>query len=211
MIITYQGVEAIKIQHGDTLVAFNPPSKESKFSGTSFGADVVLISANHPDLNGADQASRKEKEAFVISGPGEYEVNNLFIRGFSSKTNYGEKMRINTIYTITIDGIHVAYLGALDEAELSAEAKEELGQADILFVPIGGEGVLNASDAYKTAVKREPCIIIPIHYGEVGEKNALENFLKEGGQEDTVAVEKLTVKKKDIESKEGEIVVLKTK
>jgi L-ascorbate metabolism protein UlaG (beta-lactamase superfamily) len=210
MVITSQGVEAIKIQHGDLTVAFNPPSKDSKFSGTSFGADVVLITANHPDLNGADQASRKEKEAFVIKGPGEYEVDGLFIRGFVSKTNYGGKMLINTIYTITIDGIHIAYLGALDEAELSAEAKEELGQADILFVPIGGDGVLNASDAYKAAVKREPGFIIPIHYGQVGEKDALKNFLKEGGQEDTKTVEKLTVKKKDVDKAEGDIVVLKS-
>ncbi len=209
MIITFQGLEAVKIQHGDTVVAFNPPSKKSKHSGTSFGADVVLISANHPDLNGAEQASRKEKEAFVISGPGEYEVNGLFIRGFVSRTNYDKVARINTIYTITIDGIHIAFLGALDEVELSNEAKEELGQADILFVPIGGDGVLDASDAYKVAVKREPCIIIPIHYGKVGEKDALKNFLKEGGQEDTKPVDKLTVKKKDLENKQGEIVVLK--
>lgn len=211
MVITYQGVEAIKIQHGDLTVAFNPPSKDSKFSGTSFGADVVLITANHPDLNGAAQASRKEKEAFVIDGPGEYEVDGLFIRGFVSKTNYGGKMRINTIYTITIDGIHVAYLGALDEADLSSEAKEELGQADILFVPIGGDGVLNPADAYKASVKREPGIIVPIHYGEVGEKDALKQFLSEGGQEDAKPVEKITVKKKDVDSKQGEIVVLKSK
>lgn len=209
MIITFQGVEAVKIQHGDTVVAFNPASKNSKFSGTSFGADIVLISANHPDLNGSEQASRKDKEAFVISGPGEYEVNGLFVRGFVSRTNYGGQDRINTIYTITIDGIHVAFLGALDDADLSPAAKEELGQADILFVPIGGDGVLNATEAYKTAVKREPCIIIPIHYGLVGEKDALKNFLQEGGQESVEAVEKLTVKKKDLDSKKGEIVVLK--
>jgi len=182
MVITYQGIESIKIQHGDLTVAFNPPSKSSKFTGTSFGADVVLVSANHPDLSGADQASRKEKEAFVIRGPGEYEVDGLFIRGFSSKTNYGGDMLNNTIYTMTIDGLHIAYLGALDESELSAEAKQELGESDILFVPIGGEGVLDAESAYKTAVKREPKVIIPIHYGKVGEKDALEKFLDEGGQ-----------------------------
>jgi L-ascorbate metabolism protein UlaG (beta-lactamase superfamily) len=209
MVITYQGVEAIKIQHGDLTVAFNPPSKESKYSATSFGADVVLITANHPDLNGADQASRKEKEAFVIKGPGEYEVDGLFIRGFASKTNYGGKMLNNTIYTMTIDGLHIAYLGAFDEADLSAEAKEELGESDILFVPIGGDGVLNASDAYKAAVKREPKIIIPIHFNKVGEKDALKKFLDEGGQDNLKPVDKLTIKKKEIENKKGEIVVLK--
>jgi L-ascorbate metabolism protein UlaG (beta-lactamase superfamily) len=210
MVITSQGVEAIKIQHGDLTVAFNPPSKDSKFSGTSFGADVVLITANHPDLNGSDQASRKDKEAFVIKGPGEYEVDGLFIRGFTSKTNYGGKMLNNTIYTMTIDGLHIAYFGAFDEAELSPEAKEELGESDILFVPIGGDGVMNAANAYKAAVKREPKIIIPIHYGKVGEKDALERFLDEGAQDDTKPVEKFTVKKKEIEGKKGEIVVLKS-
>lgn len=208
MIITYTGIEGVKIQHGDTTVAFNPPSKQSEFSGTSFGADVVLITANHPDLNGAEMASRKDKEAFVIKGPGEYESAGLFVRGYSSKTNYGEKERINTIYTVTIDGINVAYLGALDQTELEPEAKEALGESDILFVPIGGEGVLNAADAYQMAVKREPAIIIPIHYGAVGEKDALKDFLKEGGQTGLKPVDKLTIKKKDLEGKKGEIVVL---
>lgn len=210
MIITYQGVEAIKIQHGDTTVAFNPPSKKSKFSGTSFGADLVLISANHEDLNGAEMASRKDKEPFVIKGPGEYEVDGLFVRGFASKTNYGGRERINTIYTIAIDGINIAYLGALSEVELSNEAKEELGVSDVLFIAIGDDGVLSPEEAYKVAVKREPGIIIPIHYGQVGEKDALKRFLKEGGQEDVKAVDKLTLKKKDLVGKEGEIIVLKS-
>ncbi len=210
MIITYHGVEFVKIQHGDTIIAFNPPSKKSKFSGTSFGANVVLISANHPDLNGAETASRNDKEAFVIKGPGEYEVNDLFIRGFRTSTTYGGKEIINTIYTLTVDGINVAYLGALDQSEIEPEIKEELGQADILFVPIGGEGVLDASEAYKMAVKREPSIIIPIHYGEVGDKNALKEFLKEGGQESIKPVDKLTLKKKDLEGKEGEIIVIES-
>jgi L-ascorbate metabolism protein UlaG (beta-lactamase superfamily) len=108
-----------------------------------------------------------------------------------------------------IDGVNVAFLGALSESELSPEIKEELGEADILFVPIGGDGVLDAAEAYKVAVKREPKIIIPIHYGEVGEKDALKTFLKEGGQEDVKPIDKLTIKKKEVESKEGEIIVLK--
>ncbi len=208
MIITYQGIESIKIQHGDKTLAFNPVSKKSKFSSTSFGSDVVLISANHPDFNGADTASRNDKAPFIIKGPGEYEVGGVFVRGFETKTNYDGKERVNTIYTLTVDGINVAYLGALDENDFSPEIKEELGEADVLIVPIGGDGVLDASEAYKVAVKREPKVIIPIHYGEVGDKNALKNFLSEGGQEGTKPVDKLTIKRKDIEAMQGEIIVL---
>ena len=209
MVITFHGLESIKITKGDHTIAFNPPSKKSKHSNASFGADITLVSVNHPDFNGVDTTSRGDKESFVVKGPGEYEVKEFFIRGFATKTNYDNKERINTVYSLEIDGINVAYLGALDDKELSSDIKEELGQADILFVPIGGDGVLNASNAFKTAVKREPAIIIPIHYGDIADKNALKDFLKEGGQEDIKPVEKLTIKKKDLEGKKGEIVVLK--
>jgi L-ascorbate metabolism protein UlaG (beta-lactamase superfamily) len=208
MVITYDGVQSVKITQGDTTIAFNPPSKKSKFAVPSFGADIVLITTNHDDLNGEDVASRGDK-AFVVKGPGEYEVQDYFIRGFATKTEYGGKEKINTVYSLGIDGVNVAFLGALSESELSPEIKEELGEADILFVPIGGDGVLDAAEAYKVAVKREPKIIIPIHYGEVGEKDALKTFLKEGGQEDVKPIDKLTIKKKEVESKEGEIIVLK--
>jgi len=209
MVITYDGIQAVKITQGDITIAFNPPSKDSKVKGSTFGADIALITSNHPDFNGSESTSRGDKESFAITGPGEYEVKDFFIRGFASKSAYDGKERINTIYSLGIDGINIAFLGALSETELSPETKEDLGEADILFVPIGGDGVLNASEAYKLAVKREPKIIIPIHYGEVGEKDALTKFLKEGGQEKSKALDKLTVKKKDLEGKIGEIVVLK--
>ena len=51
---------------------------------------------------------------------------------------------------------------------------------DILFVPIGGDGVLDPAQAYKLAVSLEPKLIIQMHYGDVGDKNALKTFLKEG-------------------------------
>ena len=74
MIITYQGVEFFKVQFGDTILAFNPISKESKFKPTRFFADVALISANHSDFNGAENLSYNGKDPLVISGPGEYET-----------------------------------------------------------------------------------------------------------------------------------------
>jgi hypothetical protein len=41
----------------------------------------------------------------------------------------------------------------------------------------------------------------------MGEKDALKKFLKEEGA-DVKPIEKLTIKKKDLEGKEGEVVVL---
>jgi L-ascorbate metabolism protein UlaG (beta-lactamase superfamily) len=209
MVITYEGVQFVKITHGDKTIAFNPISKKSKLKTTNFGADIALITAKHPDFNGPETVTRKDKEPFIINGPGEYEVGSFFIEGFLSKTTYGGEELTNTIYTIKIDNMNVVFMGAISDKDLSNKVKESLVDVDILFVPIGGDGVLPADEAYKLAVKREPKMIIPIHFGSVGEKDSLKNFLKEGSAEDVKPVDKLTVKARDLAGKEGEIVVIK--
>jgi len=220
MIITYQGVEFFKVQFGDTILAFNPISKESKFKNTRFFADVALVSANHADFNGVENLSYNGKDPLVISGPGEYETKGVFIKGFQSKTLYGGKParpndighsggeKINTVYTVVLEGMTLCFLGALADEKLSPEFMEAIEDIDILFLPVGGEGVLDAAKANKIAVSLEPRLIIPMHYGDVGTDGALKKFLKEAGEEGVKAVDKLTLKKKDLEGKEGEVMVL---
>jgi hypothetical protein len=53
-----------------------------------------------------------------------------------------------------------------------------------------------------------PRIIIPTHFEGVGEDNCLKKFLKEIGNESVKPTDKLTIKKKDIENMEGEVVIL---
>lgn len=207
MIISYQGIESFKVQFGEFVIALNPISKESEHKGARFGADIVLITLNDPDMNGSEVVSGKG-EPLIATGPGEYEVKGVFIKGFPTRSDYKKDGRLNTIYTISLEGMNICFLGAMNEAELSSELQQQIDGVDILFLPIGGEGVLDAHSAYKIAVKLEPKIIIPMHYGDVGEKGALDTFLKESGREKAKPEEKLTVKKKDLEGKEGEVVVL---
>lgn len=216
MIITYQGAQFFRVQFGDITLALDPVSKDSKLKVTRFGADVALVSTTHPDFNGTDQVAHGDKEPFVISGPGEYEVKDVFIKGLPSVSHYGsastgaaEKELINTIYTITLENMNLCFLGALDTTELKAETIEALDEIDVLFVPIGGQGVLEPAKAYKLAVSLEPKLIIPMHYGDIGMKDALKTFLKEAGSAPD-ALPKLTLKKKDIEGKKGDIVVLES-
>lgn len=213
MIISYQGAQSFKVQFGDTVLAFDPISKESKLKAGSFGADIALVSLNHPDMNGASQASRGEKEAFVVNGPGEYEIKGVFIKGLPSVSYYGGEKKINTIYTVNLENMNLCFLGALSEINIPNETKEAIDGVDILFVPVdsasdegGGKskGTLSAGEAYKFAVSLEPSIIIPMNYNEA----SLKAFVKEGGAEGLKPIDKLTIKKKDLEGKESEIVVL---
>ncbi len=208
MIITYHGVDFFKVSFGNTTLAVNPVSKDSKIKAARFGSDITLVSLSSPEHNGADVTSRGDKESFLINGPGEYEVQGVFIKGFLSRSNYGGSEKINTIYTVSLEGMNLGFLGALSEKDLSAEAKEALDGIDILFVPIGGDGVLDPATAHKLSVQFEPKLIIPSHFGEVGQANALKVFLKEAGEEGLKSVDKLTIKRKDLEGMEGDVAVL---
>jgi len=84
-----------------------------------------------------------------------------------------------------------------------------LDDIDVLFVSTGGNGVLSAVDANKLAVALEPRLVIPMHYAGLADTAALKQFLKEAGEEKITPQEKLTLKKKDLEGKEGEVIVLK--
>jgi L-ascorbate metabolism protein UlaG (beta-lactamase superfamily) len=185
MIISYQGLDTFKISQGDLAIAINPKAKTS--------ADITLFST--------EKMETAEKSGFVIDGPGEYEIKDIFVKGFLSEA----ADRLNTIYLITFDGMKLCFLGSLANAELKSATLEALEDIDILFVPAGGAKTLEPAKAYKLAVSLEPSVIIPMNY----EKGTLSQFLKEAGSEKVSPLDKLVVKKKDLEGKESEVIVLK--
>ncbi len=204
MILTYHTGACVRASAGDTTVVFAPVSKSSKnFKPTNFGADVAFIPLNHPDMNGAEEASRGDKKPFVVFGPGEYEVKEITASGYPTIQKDKEDDLINTVYSLKFDGLNVLYLGCLATQELPKEVME-MDAPDILIIPVGGGQVLSPADAQKLAVKLEAKIVIPI----MTDEKSLKQFLKEAGAEGTKAEEKLTVKPRDVAGKQNEVVVL---
>lgn len=204
MILTYHEGACIKATAGDTTLVLGPVSKQSKsFKPVNFGADVAFVSVNHPDMNGAAEAGRGEKQPFLITGPGEYEVKDITAAGFASGSRWGAQARTNTIYSIHFDGMSILYLGAQEATELPKEVLE-MDAPDVLIIPVGGDGILGPSEAQKMAVKLEAKIVIPILY----EKESLKQLLKESGSEEVRPTDKLTIKPRDLVGKENEVVVL---
>jgi len=210
MVITYYGVSCFKVQSGDTVLAFDPPSKKSGFKAPRFQADAVFISHNHDKHNGFENITGKEKdsEPFLINMPGEYEIKGIVACGVGTFHDVGEgkKLGLNTAYILSLEGISICHLGDFGEKELRPATRESLGEVDILFIPVGGGNVLETGNAAKVINQIEPKIIIPMHYDS---DKKLDEFLKEMGKDKIKPVEKLTIKKKDIADKKGEAVVLK--
>jgi len=205
MIITYYGKQFMRVQFGDTVLAFNPISKDSKESASRFGADIALVSLDHPDYAGVESVTYNGKEPFTITGPGEYEVDGVYIKGYAVPTTCDGRERLNTVYIVVLEQMTLVYLGALHSGELSQELKEALDEVDVLFVPVGGGEVLPPDEAQKLANKLGARIVIPMD----GDEKNMKQFLKEAGAEGVKPIDKATLKKKDIDGKEGEVIVLK--
>lgn len=204
MVITHHGAQCFKVSFGDLTLVFDPIAKNASLPAVRFGADIALVSSGSANFNGVEEVTYGEKVPFAITGPGEYERGGVAIQGFLSK---GPGDTINTIYAVSLEDMTLVHLGALAEKELSKEAREGMGEIDILFVPVGGEGVLSASAAHALAVSLEPKIIIPMHWSGIGAAKSLDAFLKEEGKAPE-KVEKLTIKKKEVAAKDGAIIVI---
>lgn len=206
MVITYHGGQSFKVTFGSTTLAFNPVSKKSKLSPTKFGADAAFVSLWHPDFNGVEQVTHGSKAPFVVDGPGEYEIGQVTARGYGVKTVYDKAETYNTIYQVTLEDINMVFLGALSDPEIDPKILSEIGDVDILFLPIGGGDVLEVPQASKLAVKLEAKLVIPMQYDDT----ALKTFLKEESKDNLKPVDKVTLKRKDVSSMSGEVVVLKS-
>ena len=207
MVIQKVGGYGFKISAGPVTVAVNPPSQRSKKHKVSkFGSDVVLISIPDADWNGADTATHGEKEPFVISGPGAYEVGDVRVTGFSSRADYGDVLSDvgNTVYIIEMDGMKVLVLGALSSHKLPAEVRAELDDIGIVLVPVG-EGTLDPKAAHELVTGIEPNAVIPYAIG--GDKD-ITAFLKAAGETGVKPTDKFTVRRKELDAMDGDVVLL---
>jgi len=212
MDIYWYGQACFKIKGKNATVLIDPFDPDmlglKAPKGSDFEGDVVLMTHGHPDHNFTKIVSGSPVE---VAGPGEYEVKGVSINGvqvFHDKSEGSERGK-NTIYSIQIDGLTIVHVGDLGHT-LSEDQIQEVGDADILLVPVGGVFTIDGKDASEVVSQLEPKIIIPMHYKLPGLKIELaevENFLKEMGVEGVVPQPKLTITKDKL-PEEPQVVVL---
>lgn len=125
-------------------------------------AEIVTVSHDHPDHNQASLVSGVEK---VIFGPGEYEIGGVSIIGIDTFHDdvKGKERGKNTIYIIEMEDLRLLHLGDLGH-KLSEKQLDEIGEIDVLMIPVGGEYTIGPKIATEVTQGIEPKIIIPMHY-----------------------------------------------
>lgn len=210
MDIFYLGQASFRIKGKQASLVIDPFDNQIGIKFPKVEADIVAVTHDHFDHNAISAVGG---EPYVVSGPGEYEVKGVEIVGVSSfhDDKKGEERGRNTIYNFKIDRINVAHLGDLGQESLSNDQLEEIGNVDILLIPVGGFYTIDASAASKIASQLEPKIIIPMHYADsdsnIKELEGVEKFLKEMGKENIEPAPKLTITPDKL-PEEAQVVVL---
>jgi L-ascorbate metabolism protein UlaG (beta-lactamase superfamily) len=131
---------------------------------------------------------------FELPGPGEYEKSGIFTEGIADNGN-------NTIYLVRAEELNLCHLGKISHDLREDEAKE-IGDVDILFVPMGEDDSLPTKKALNLVSLIDPKVVVPMLYSDLSE------FKKSEGIDDG-EIEVLKIRKSELPENERMNVILK--
>ena len=208
MTISWFGQSCFRIEAKEGSILTDPFSKDIGLKPPKIKDDLVLVSHNHYDHNNIEDVG---PETFIIKNPGEYEKNGIAVLGINSyhDKSEGKERGSNTIYVIKAEDMTVCHLGDLGQEKLDEKQVEEIGDVDILMIPVGGSYTINYKEALEVISQIEPKIVIPMHY-KVKDLNvdieSADKFVKELGLTPE-KVDKFKIAKKTLPAEEVKLVM----
>jgi L-ascorbate metabolism protein UlaG (beta-lactamase superfamily) len=199
MEITWLGHSCFKIRGKQTTIITDPYSPDLGYSLGKLNASIVTVSHQHPEHSFTAGVGGDPR---AITGPGEYEISNVLVIGVATfhDEDRGKIRGANTAYLIEIDEISVCHLGDLGHV-LTDEQVEELGNVDVLLVPVGGVSTIDSQVAAEIVRQLEPKAVVPMHYKTPALSRKLEPveaFLKEMGADNITPQAKLSLTKSSL-------------
>lgn len=219
MDITWLGHSCFQLRGKNVTLVTDPFSPQHGDTATlsKTNASIVTVSHNHVGHNYVEGIRGVGGRApRVVRGPGEYEISDVLITGVASyhDNKHGQEQGRNTIYIIHIDDIAVCHLGDLGHT-LQEEQLEEVADADVLLLPIGGEHGLNVTQAAEIIGQVEPRVVIPMHYRPAPPEGAgpetpttLDKFCREMGIDKNNVQPKFTITRNSLAAAPPELQII---
>ncbi|HHY58009.1 MAG TPA: MBL fold metallo-hydrolase [Chloroflexi bacterium] len=214
MDITWYGLSCFRIRESGVTVVCDPYDKSVGPALAKLRADIVTVSHDRAGHNAVDRVTGEPK---VLSGPGEYEVKNVFITGLTTyhRRADGRPPQRNVAFFFEFGDLTIGHMGDIGEVPAQSEIEElNIGEVDVLMVPVGGGDTLDPARAVELVGLLEPRIVIPMHYRHAGladdlaaRLESVEKFLKEFGATAVEPVDALKIAKSNL-PEETQIVLL---
>ncbi len=199
MDISWLGHSCFRVRGSNAIVITDPYSPSLGYSLGKPTARIVTVSHQH---SGHSYVQGIGGEPRLVIRPGEYEISGVLIIGIATfhDADRGRERGENTVYLMEVDEISVCHLGDLGHA-LTAEQVEEIGNVDVLLLPVGGMSTINAPVAAEVVRQLEPKAVVPMHYKTSAlswELESVERFLKEIGVKQAEPQSKLSLTRSNL-------------
>ncbi|HEX2912791.1 MAG TPA: MBL fold metallo-hydrolase [Chloroflexia bacterium] len=197
--ITWLGHSCFRLRAREATIVTDPYYKRLGYDYGKPRADIVTISRPGEAYNFVEAVKGEPK---VLRGPGEYEINDVFITGISTYADAvnGKQRGKNTIYIFELEGMVFCHLGAIGHPPTS-EQREQMSNVDVLMIPVGGHVTIDATHASDVISTIEPHVVIPMHYKTDlldQDLDGIEKFAKEMGISDITPQERLNLRPSDL-------------
>ena len=204
MELTWYGRTCVRLRGRDAVVVHDAYPSVVGPTGRGLTADIATFS--HPDDTPVPRAKGRTsrdggtvlpgslENAFVLDGPGEYEVKHVLLTGvrtYRDETKGAARGR-NVAFVTALDGIHTIHLGDVGHL-LTEEKLADIGRVDVACVPVGGS--LSANRAAELIAQLDPKIVVPMAVceDEAECQEALARFFHEMGGTAGPAQPKLSI------------------
>jgi L-ascorbate metabolism protein UlaG (beta-lactamase superfamily) len=199
MEVQWYGRTCVRLRGKDAVLVADPYQSSVGPTGRGITGDIVTFS--HPDdtplakgkpkgrlsRDGSTLIPSSLDQAFVLDGPGEYEVKEVLVTGVRTYRDdaRGSERGKGVSFAAEIDGVHTIHLGDIGHL-LSEEKLSDIGQVDIACVPLGG--ALNPTRAAALVAQLDPRIVVPMPLceDEADCADSLAKFFHEMGAEPVV-------------------------
>jgi len=140
---------------------FGPETVHYKFPD-HLASDFVLVTHEAEDHCAADLIFGNPLIFRSVMAVGFNRANGIPFYGVGLQKDPSGQGGANTAFTLSFDGVKFCYLGQVN-MPLLAEEREELGHADVVFLPVGLE-TLSVSEFNQIVKDLGATMVIPINY-----------------------------------------------
>lgn len=196
MELTWYGRTCIRLRGRDAVVVADP--YQAVVGPTGRGITGEIVTYSHPDdaplpkakgrrsRDGSTILPSSLEDAFVLDGPGEYEVKDVLLTGVRTyrDDHQGAERGKQVAFLVELDGMHTIHLGEIGHL-LTEEKLADIGTVDIACVPVGGS--LSPTKAAELVAQLDPRIVVamPIDDESKETRDAVAKFFHEMGGEPT--------------------------
>lgn len=186
MNITWHGHSCFRLtERGMATVVTDPYNhKKVGFGELNLSADIITVSHDAPGHNHTKVVRKRKSDQHILTGPGEYEIGEVFITGIRTSDKAKNDGQRNIMYIFDYNGILVAHLGNLTRVPSQSDVKSIAGDIHVALVPVGGGTSLTASKAVEAIRVLEPSYAVPMYYQmeeSTLELDPVSKFIKEMG------------------------------